>query len=126
MSCLLLRLKLRCARGASHLPTFMGNFRTISHTMNNSLIYPVGEGNEIVWGKSKHLEFGRLKYVTLLQGSNMSIVTPHEFDIRYVVLWGGREFCMGNDFICVNHDTIKPRQHCNYGGIYLILRYSAR
>ena len=27
------------------------------------------------------------------------------------------KFCMENDFAYVNHGTIKPRQHCNYGGI---------
>ena len=26
---------------------------------------------------------------------------------------------MENDFIYVNHDNIKPRQHCNYDGIHL-------
>ena len=31
-SCLLLRLKFRNARGASHHPAFMGNCLTISHT----------------------------------------------------------------------------------------------
>ena len=29
------------------------------------------------------------------------------------------KFCMENDFVYVNHDNIKPRQHCNYGGIHL-------
>ena len=24
-----------------------------------------------------------------------------------------------NSFAYVNHDNIKPRQHCNYGGVYL-------
>ena len=28
-------------------------------------------------------------------------------------------FCMENDFAYVNHGNIKPRQHCNYGGVYL-------
>ena len=26
---------------------------------------------------------------------------------------------MENDFVYVNYDNIKPRQHCNYGGIHL-------
>ena len=43
---LLLRLKFRSARGASHYPAFMGNCQTISHTFY-SLIYPVNEGNEV-------------------------------------------------------------------------------
>ena len=30
-----------------------------------------------------------------------------------------KKFCMENDFVCVNHDNIKPRQHCNYGAIHL-------
>ena len=29
------------------------------------------------------------------------------------------KFCMENDFAYVNHGNIKPRQHCNYGGIHL-------
>ena len=47
-------------RGASHHSAFMGNCWTISHTFC-SLIYPVDEGNEIAWGQSKDLKFGRLK-----------------------------------------------------------------
>ena len=30
-----------------------------------------------------------------------------------------KKFCMENDFAYVNHGNIKPRQHCNYGGVYL-------
>ena len=30
-----------------------------------------------------------------------------------------KKFCMKNDFAYVNHGNIKPRQHCNYGGIDL-------
>ena len=30
-----------------------------------------------------------------------------------------KKFCMENDFAYVNHGNIKPRQHCNYGGIHL-------
>ena len=30
-----------------------------------------------------------------------------------------KKFYMENDFGYVNHGTIKPRQHCNYGGIHL-------
>ena len=30
-----------------------------------------------------------------------------------------KKFCMENDFAYVNHGNIKPRQHCNYGGILL-------
>ena len=30
-----------------------------------------------------------------------------------------KKFCMENDFVYVNHDNIKPRQHCNYGEIHL-------
>ena len=30
-----------------------------------------------------------------------------------------KKFCMENDFGNVNHGNIKPRQHCNYGGIHL-------
>ena len=30
-----------------------------------------------------------------------------------------KKFCMENDFFYVNHDNIKPRQHCNYRGIHL-------
>ena len=30
-----------------------------------------------------------------------------------------KKFCMENDLVFVNHDNIKPRQHCNYGGIHL-------
>ena len=26
---------------------------------------------------------------------------------------------MENDFFYVNHDNIKPRQHCSHGGIHL-------
>ena len=26
---------------------------------------------------------------------------------------------MENDFVFVNHDNMKSRQHCNYGGIHL-------
>ena len=26
---------------------------------------------------------------------------------------------MENNFAYVNHDNIKPRQHCNYGGVHL-------
>ena len=44
---LLLRLKSRSVRVASHHPAFMGNCRTITHTFY-SLIYPVDEGNENV------------------------------------------------------------------------------
>ena len=46
-ACLLLQLKSRSARGASHHPTFMGNCRNISHTFY-SPIYPVYVGNEDV------------------------------------------------------------------------------
>ena len=28
-------------------------------------------------------------------------------------------FCMENNFVCVNHDNIKPRQHYDYSGINL-------
>ena len=30
-----------------------------------------------------------------------------------------KKFCMENDFAFVNHDNMKSRQHCNYGGIHL-------
>ena len=30
-----------------------------------------------------------------------------------------KKFCMENDFAYVNDGNIKPRQHCNYGGIHL-------
>ena len=30
-----------------------------------------------------------------------------------------KKFCMENDFVFVNHDNMKSRQHCNYGGIHL-------
>ena len=30
-----------------------------------------------------------------------------------------KKFCMENNFVYVNHDTIKPGQHCNYTGIHL-------
>ena len=30
-----------------------------------------------------------------------------------------KKFCMENDFAYVNQGNIKPRQHCNYGGIDL-------
>ena len=30
-----------------------------------------------------------------------------------------KKFCMQNDFAYVNHGHIKPRQHCNYGGIII-------
>ena len=30
-----------------------------------------------------------------------------------------KKFCMENDFAYVNHGNIKPRKHCNYGGIHL-------
>ena len=30
-----------------------------------------------------------------------------------------KEFCMENDFLCVNHDNIKSRQDCNYVRIHL-------
>ena len=30
-----------------------------------------------------------------------------------------KKFCMENDFAYVSHVNIKPRQHCNYGGIPL-------
>ena len=31
-----------------------------------------------------------------------------------------KKFFMEKDFAYVNHGNIKPRQHCNYGGIHLI------
>ena len=43
---LLLQLKSRSARGASHHSAFMENCWTISHTFY-SFIYPVYEGNEV-------------------------------------------------------------------------------
>ena len=30
-----------------------------------------------------------------------------------------KKFCLENDFAYVNHGNVKPRQHCNYGGIHL-------
>ena len=30
-----------------------------------------------------------------------------------------KKSCLENDFSFVNYDNIKPRQHCNYGGIHL-------
>ena len=30
-----------------------------------------------------------------------------------------KKFYMENGFVYVNHDNIKPRQHCNYDGIHL-------
>ena len=35
-----------------------------------------------------------------------------------------KKFCMENDFVYVNHDNVKPRQHCNYGGIHLTLKHN--
>ena len=82
MVCLWLQLKFRSASGASRHPGLMGNCQTISHTPY-SPTYPVDGGNEvwiqsIAWGQWKNLGFGRLKlgikkYVTLLQGSEMSV-----------------------------------------------------
>ena len=30
-----------------------------------------------------------------------------------------QKLCAENSFVYVNHDNIKPRHHCNYGGVYL-------
>ena len=30
-----------------------------------------------------------------------------------------QKLCMENNFAYVNHNSIKPRQHCNYGGAHL-------
>ena len=30
-----------------------------------------------------------------------------------------QKLCMENNFVYVNHDSIKSRQHCNYGGVHL-------
>ena len=30
-----------------------------------------------------------------------------------------QKLCVENDFAYVNHDIIKPPQHCNYGGVHL-------
>ena len=30
-----------------------------------------------------------------------------------------QKLCMENNFAYVNHSNIKPRQHCNYGGVHL-------
>ena len=30
-----------------------------------------------------------------------------------------QKLCIENNFIYVNHDNIKPRRHCNYGGTHL-------
>ena len=30
-----------------------------------------------------------------------------------------QKLCIENNFAYVNHDNIKPRRHCNYGGIHL-------
>ena len=29
-----------------------------------------------------------------------------------------KKVCMENDFVYVNHDNMKPRQHCNYIGTH--------
>ena len=52
--CLLLWLKSRSVRGASHHPAFMGNCRTISHKFY-SPIYPVDEGNDDVGSVSDNI-----------------------------------------------------------------------
>ena len=82
VSCLLLQLKFRSPRGASHHPAFVGNCQTISHTFY-SLIYPADEGNEvwiqsIAWGRVQEfgiwkIEIRDKKCVTLLGGSEMSV-----------------------------------------------------
>ena len=63
--CLLLRLKFRSTRGASHHPAFMGTCQTISHTPHSST-YPVDEGSNvriqfIALAQCRDLGFGRLK-----------------------------------------------------------------
>ena len=30
-----------------------------------------------------------------------------------------QKLCVENNFVYVNHDNIRPRQHCNYGGVHL-------
>ena len=30
-----------------------------------------------------------------------------------------QKLCIKNNFVYVNHDNIKPRRHCSYGGIHL-------
>ena len=30
-----------------------------------------------------------------------------------------QKLCVENNFVYVNHDNIRPRQHCNYGGAHL-------
>ena len=30
-----------------------------------------------------------------------------------------KKLCVENNFAYVNHDNIKPQQHCNYGGVHL-------
>ena len=56
----------------------------------------MGEGNEIAWGKYKNLEFERLKEMCSVASRkwDVSSVTPHELDIRYVVLLDGRSYRM--------------------------------
>ena len=65
VACLLLQLKLRSAKEASH-PAFMGNYRTISHTFY-SPIYPVDEENEDVGSVWDNISlFFRLVWITLM------------------------------------------------------------
>ena len=79
-SCLLLWLKFRSARGASRHPAFMGNCHTISHTPHTLLrgwrkrgvnsVHCLGSVQEFgIW----KIEIRDKKYVTLLQGSVMSV-----------------------------------------------------
>ena len=30
-----------------------------------------------------------------------------------------QKLCVENNYAYVNHNNIKPRQHCNYGGVHL-------
>ena len=111
-ACLLLQLKSRSPRGASHHPAFMGNCQTISHTFY-SPIYPVDEGNEdvgSVWDTSYCFFLFGVNQVHCFglkprgEGSilcvlyqlksrsswgedwNVSRVTLHEFDITFLML----------------------------------------
>ena len=57
-ACLLLQLKSRSARGASHNPAFMSNCRTTGHTFH-SPIYPVTQWVKEMrtWGRSAEITF---------------------------------------------------------------------